>query len=148
MDYGNTTTPGMYCRLGSATLSQLAFPRESNPNFSWEKSHWDSKKFKKKKKKKEKQPQKNWAWSFTQSSWIDEHWPLHRHAYFFHMNHLKPKQQTNPIPHPTQKKEEEKSRTIKNFYNSVVWMYISNITYKTLHSSQFVQPHLISLIID
>ena len=27
---------------GSVTLSQLAFPRESNPNFAWEKSHWDS----------------------------------------------------------------------------------------------------------
>ena len=32
----------MHRRLGSATLSQLAFPRESNPNFPWEKSHWDN----------------------------------------------------------------------------------------------------------
>ena len=29
-------------RLGSATLSYLAFPGESNPNFPWEKSHWDN----------------------------------------------------------------------------------------------------------
>ena len=35
-------TPSMHRRLGSATLSQLAFPREGNPNFLWEKSHWDN----------------------------------------------------------------------------------------------------------
>ena len=29
MDYGNTKTPSMYSRLGSATLLQLVFPRES-----------------------------------------------------------------------------------------------------------------------
>ena len=29
----------MHRRLGSATLSQLAFPGEGNPNFPWEKSH-------------------------------------------------------------------------------------------------------------
>ena len=28
--------------LGSATLSQLAFPEESNPIFPWEKSYWDN----------------------------------------------------------------------------------------------------------
>ena len=28
-------TPSMYRRLGSAILSQLAFPVESNPNFLW-----------------------------------------------------------------------------------------------------------------
>ena len=28
--------------LGSAILSQLAFPGEGNPNFPWEKSHLDS----------------------------------------------------------------------------------------------------------
>ena len=38
MDYGNTHTQkkkhiSMHCRLGNATLSQLAFPGESNPNF-------------------------------------------------------------------------------------------------------------------
>ena len=32
----------MHRRLGSATLSQLAFPGERNPNFPWEKSHWDN----------------------------------------------------------------------------------------------------------
>ena len=38
---GNTKTPSMHRRLGSATLSQLAFPRECNPNVPWEKSQWD-----------------------------------------------------------------------------------------------------------
>ena len=42
MDYGNTKTPSMHQRLGNATLSQLAFPREGNPNFPWVKSHWDN----------------------------------------------------------------------------------------------------------
>ena len=42
MDYGNTKTPSMHPRLGSATLLQLAFLGEGNPNFPWEKSHWDS----------------------------------------------------------------------------------------------------------
>ena len=32
----------MHRRLGSATLSQLAFPRKGNPNFPWEKSFWDN----------------------------------------------------------------------------------------------------------
>ena len=32
----------MHPRLRSATLSQLAFPGEGNPNFLWEKSHWDN----------------------------------------------------------------------------------------------------------
>ena len=39
----------MHRRLGSATLSQLAFPGEGNPNFPWEKSHWDNKVVKKNK---------------------------------------------------------------------------------------------------
>ena len=34
----NTDTPSMHRRLGSTTLSQLAFPGESNPNFPWKKS--------------------------------------------------------------------------------------------------------------
>ena len=42
MDYGNTKTPSMHCRLGSATLFELAFPRQSNPNFPWEKFQWDN----------------------------------------------------------------------------------------------------------
>ena len=33
MDFGNTKTPSMHRRLSSATLSQLAFAGESNPNF-------------------------------------------------------------------------------------------------------------------
>ena len=37
--------------LGSTTLSQLAFPGEGNPNFPWEKSHWDDTAVKSKKKK-------------------------------------------------------------------------------------------------
>ena len=42
VDYGNTKTPSMHCRLGSAILSQLAFPGEGYPNFPREKSHWDN----------------------------------------------------------------------------------------------------------
>ena len=42
MDYGNTRTPSMHPWLGSATLSQLAFPGEGNPNFPREKSHWEN----------------------------------------------------------------------------------------------------------
>ena len=32
----------MQSRFGSPTLSQLAFPREGNPNFPWKKSHSDN----------------------------------------------------------------------------------------------------------
>ena len=42
----------MHCRLGGATLSQLAFPGESKPSFSWEKSYWDDTVAKSKVKKK------------------------------------------------------------------------------------------------
>ena len=42
------TQKNMHCRLSSATLSQLAFPREANPNFPWEKSHRDDTVVKKK----------------------------------------------------------------------------------------------------
>ena len=38
MDYGNTKAPSMHRRLGIATLSQLAFPEESGPNFPLQKS--------------------------------------------------------------------------------------------------------------
>ena len=31
--FGNTKTPSMHSRFGSVTLSQLAFPGKSNPNF-------------------------------------------------------------------------------------------------------------------
>ena len=37
-----TLTPSMHRRLGSATSSQLAFSREGNPNFPWEKAHRDN----------------------------------------------------------------------------------------------------------
>ena len=43
VDYENTKTPSMHPRLGSATLSLLAFPGEGNPNFLWEKFHWNNK---------------------------------------------------------------------------------------------------------
>ena len=39
MDYGNTKTPSMHGRFGSATLPQLAFPGDGNLNFPSEKSH-------------------------------------------------------------------------------------------------------------
>ena len=42
MDYGNTKIHSMHRKLCSATLSQLAFPWEGNPNFPWEKFHWDT----------------------------------------------------------------------------------------------------------
>ena len=42
MDYGNNKTPSMHCRVSSATLSQMAFLEDGNPNFLWEKSHWDN----------------------------------------------------------------------------------------------------------
>ena len=32
----------MHLGLGSATLSQMAFHRESNTNILWEKTHWDN----------------------------------------------------------------------------------------------------------
>ena len=50
--YGNTETLSMHRRLGSASLSQLAFPAEGNPNFAWEKSHWDNAFVKSKKQRK------------------------------------------------------------------------------------------------
>ena len=40
-------------RLGSATLSQLAFLGEGNPNFPWENSLWDNTVVSIKKKKKD-----------------------------------------------------------------------------------------------
>ena len=36
VDYGNSKTASMHRRFGSATLSQLAFPGESDLNFQWE----------------------------------------------------------------------------------------------------------------
>ena len=40
--------------IGSATLSQLAFSGEGNPNFRREKSHWDNQLYTVKKKRKKK----------------------------------------------------------------------------------------------
>ena len=54
IDSGNTKISSMHRRLGSAALSQLAFPGEGNPNFLWEKSHWDNIVVKKRERKKEK----------------------------------------------------------------------------------------------
>ena len=54
MDYGNTKTLNMHRRVGSATLSQLAFPEESNPNFLMEKPQWEDTAVKTKEKEKEK----------------------------------------------------------------------------------------------
>ena len=42
VDYGNTKTPSMHCRLGRATLLQLTFPGKCNPNFPWGKFQWDN----------------------------------------------------------------------------------------------------------
>ena len=50
MDYGNIKTASVHRRSGSATLLQLAFPGEGNPNFPREKSQWDKTVAKKKKK--------------------------------------------------------------------------------------------------
>ena len=47
----------MHIRLGSATLSQLAFSGEGNPNFSWERSHWDNTVVKSKKQNKQNKKQ-------------------------------------------------------------------------------------------
>ena len=48
MDYRNTKTPRKHRRLGSATLSQIAFPGENNPNLWREKSTWENTVVKKK----------------------------------------------------------------------------------------------------
>ena len=42
VDYGNIKTISIHSRLGRVTMSQLAFLGKGNPNFPWEKSHWDS----------------------------------------------------------------------------------------------------------
>ena len=54
----NTKTPRMHRRLGSTTLSQLAFPGENDPKCPWKKSEWDNTVVKKKKKKKKIQKKK------------------------------------------------------------------------------------------
>ena len=42
VDYGNTKTSSVHQRLGSATLSEFAFPEESNSYFLWQKSQKDN----------------------------------------------------------------------------------------------------------
>ena len=64
MDYRNTKTPRKHRRLGSATLSQIAFPGESNPNLWREKSKWENTVVKKKKKK-----LSTWKCARTQYHW-------------------------------------------------------------------------------
>ena len=48
----------MHRRLGNATLSQLVFSGENDPNFPREKSHWDNIVVKRKKKRKKKKKEK------------------------------------------------------------------------------------------
>ena len=40
VDYGDAKTPSMHRRLGSAILSQLSFPGESNPNGETQEGHY------------------------------------------------------------------------------------------------------------
>ena len=42
----------MFCRLGSATLSELYFPGRSDPNFPWDGAQWDNTVAKRKKERK------------------------------------------------------------------------------------------------
>ena len=57
----------MHYRLGSATLSQLAFSGEGKPNFLWGKSPWDNTVAKKKKEKERNQQQQDF--SFLHFDW-------------------------------------------------------------------------------
>ena len=41
VDYGNTKTPSMHCKLDSTSLLQLTISGKSDPNFAWRKSQWD-----------------------------------------------------------------------------------------------------------
>ena len=48
VEYGNTKTPSVQRRLGRVTVT-AGSPRAGNPNFPWQKSHWDNTVVKKKK---------------------------------------------------------------------------------------------------
>ena len=61
VDYGSAKTPCMHHRLGNAILSQLSFPRKSNPNFQWKKSKWDNRVAKKKLKYKTIHLHSSWS---------------------------------------------------------------------------------------
>ena len=63
-------TPSMHSRLDSLTLLQLAFPRESNPYFPWEKSHWDNTVVKSIKKKSKAQIPLNSALFFKAGNFL------------------------------------------------------------------------------
>ena len=71
----NTKTPSTHSRLGSATLLQLTFPGESNPNFPREKSQGDNtlvkneNKKKKRKKRKEAELQRSWVCGVVCGVW-------------------------------------------------------------------------------
>ena len=67
----------MHRRLGSATLLQLAFPRESNPNFPQEKSHWDNTVVKSKKKKKKGRSVTSHFITFLIISYSIDYWAIH-----------------------------------------------------------------------
>ena len=61
------------CTIGwIARLSQLAFPKERNLNFSWEKSHWDNAMDKKNKKKKRFH---SWSGDHAPQRWDWRGWP-------------------------------------------------------------------------
>ena len=66
----------MHRRLGSATLSQPAYPRESNPNFPSENSQCDNIVriffFFNKKKEREKKKEKIWAVWIKENEGEDE----------------------------------------------------------------------------
>ena len=53
MDYKIAKTPSMHCRLGSGTVT-AGFPQGRQPDFPWEKSHWDNTIVKMKKKQEKK----------------------------------------------------------------------------------------------
>ena len=50
VDYGNTKTPSLHCKLDSTSLLQLTISGKSDPNFAWRKSQWDKTVVEKKKK--------------------------------------------------------------------------------------------------
>ena len=63
-------------RLGSATLSQLAFPGKGNPNFPWEKSHSNNTVVKK------LIVWECWAWANYPDTYSPRIFPLYPREYF------------------------------------------------------------------
>ena len=72
MDYRIAKTPSMHCRLGSGTVT-AGFPQGRQPDFPWEKSHWDNTivKMKKKTRKKDYHSSSNW-WPEWKKKYLDE----------------------------------------------------------------------------